>query len=67
MSIDFARQVAIAKGAGGRLGRAYALDRARNRAALRVNDYGGGLLGGHDGAPAPDFRPEVAQGRYRAG
>jgi len=53
MSIDFAGQVAIVTGAGGGMGRAYALELARRGAALVVNDYGGGVLGEQNGSPGP--------------
>ena len=53
MSIDFSGQVAIVTGAGGGMGRAYALEVARRGAAVVVNDYGGGVLGEQDGSAGP--------------
>lgn len=53
MSIDFSGQVAIVTGAGGGMGRAYALALARRGAAVVVNDYGGGVLGEQDGSAGP--------------
>ncbi|PJG46064.1 short-chain dehydrogenase [Sphingobium sp. LB126] len=53
MPIDFSGQVAIVTGAGGGMGRAYALELARRGAAVVVNDYGGGVLGEQDGSSAP--------------
>lgn len=51
--MDFTGQVAIVTGAGGGMGRAYALDLARRGAAIVVNDYGGGVLGEQDGTAGP--------------
>jgi len=53
MTIDFSGQVAIVTGAGGGMGRAYALELARRGAAVVVNDYGGGVLGEQNGSAAP--------------
>ncbi|URW76950.1 SDR family NAD(P)-dependent oxidoreductase [Sphingomonas donggukensis] len=51
MIIDFAGKVAIVTGAGGGLGRAYALDLARRGAKVVVNDLGGSRDGtGHSDA-----------------
>lgn len=53
MAIEFGGQVAIVTGAGGGMGRAYALELARRGASLVVNDYGGGVLGEQDGSAGP--------------
>ena len=53
MAIEFGGQVAIVTGAGGGMGRAYALELARRGACVVVNDYGGGVLGEQDGGPGP--------------
>lgn len=51
MSIDFKDRVAIVTGAGGGLGRAYALELARRGAKVVVNDLGGARDGtGHSDA-----------------
>ena len=48
MSIDFKDKVAIVTGAGGGLGREYALELARRGAKVVVNDLGGARDGtGH--------------------
>ena len=51
--ISFDGQVAIITGAGGGMGRAYALELARRGAAVVVNDYGGGVLGEQVGSRGP--------------
>jgi len=53
MNIDFSGQVAIVTGAGGGMGRTYALELARRGARVIVNDYGGGVAGEQDGTPGP--------------
>lgn len=53
MTIHFTDQVAIVTGAGGGMGRAYALELARRGAAVLVDDYGGGVLGEQDGGAGP--------------
>ena len=51
MSIDFSGKVAIVTGAGGGLGREYALELARRGAKVVVNDLGGARDGtGHSDA-----------------
>ena len=51
MSIDFKDKVAIVTGAGGGLGREYALELARRGAKVVVNDLGGSRDGtGHSDA-----------------
>lgn len=56
MSLDFDGQVALITGAGGGLGRAYALELARRGARVAVVDPGGG----RDGAGASDAATAVA-------
>ncbi|GAC1572396.1 MAG: SDR family NAD(P)-dependent oxidoreductase [Sphingomicrobium sp.] len=51
--IRFDGQAAIVTGAGGGMGRAYALELARRGAAVLVNDYGGDVYGGQSGSSRP--------------
>lgn len=54
-SVDFDGQVAIVTGAGGALGRSYALELARRGAAIVVNDLGGDPDGsGRSSGPADE-------------
>lgn len=53
-SISFTDRVAIVTGAGGGLGRTYALDIARRGGAVVVNDLGGAVEGGGGGAGMAD-------------
>lgn len=55
MTISFADRVAIVTGAGGGIGRAYALELARRGAKVVVNDLGGS----RDGTGASDAAAEV--------
>ena len=57
MTIDFNGKVAIVTGAGGGLGRAYALELARRGAKVVVNDLGGS----RDGTGTSDAAKQVVQ------
>ncbi|MCR5869418.1 MULTISPECIES: SDR family NAD(P)-dependent oxidoreductase [unclassified Sphingomonas] len=63
MSISFAGKVAIVTGAGGGLGRAYALELARRGARVVVNDLGGS----RDGSGASDAAQQVVEAIVAAG
>ena len=64
--ITFDGQVAIVTGAGGGMGRSYALELARRGARVVVNDYGGDMFG-RDAGAAPAAETVVAEIRAAGG